>query len=59
MLSLYIKYRESIIIQTEQGDVEVTVLHRSNNEYQNGAVRLSISAPKSIKIYRSELLKGK
>lgn len=51
MLILTRNTNESIVIQTNEGEVEVTICG-----VNKGQVRVGIKAPDSIDIWRSELL---
>ena len=43
------KNKDKIIIETEHGEVEITLLFRAGSE-----VRVGIEAPRAINIYRKE-----
>ena len=52
MLVLTRNQGQSIVIQTSDGEIEVTIA----NINQKGQVRVAIAAPDSVDIWRSELL---
>lgn len=52
MLILSRKVDESVIVKSNEGDIEIVV-----TEIGGGKVRLGINAPKGCKILREELLK--
>jgi len=52
MLVLTRNQGQSIVIQTSDGEIEVTIA----NVAKNGQVKVAIQAPDSVDIWRTELL---
>lgn len=52
MLVLTRNQGQSIVIQTSNGEIEITIA----NVAKNGQVRVAIAAPDNVDIWRSELL---